>query len=128
MIKWNSRYELGNRRIDSEHRILFELIADFGEASKQGAAREKLVRILDEISKYAEYHFLCEENIMTDCQYPDQKEHARLHLNLLEDFVDKFWKFKREAIVADEVFRFLLEWFDLHTSTEDKKLVGYIGK
>jgi len=126
-IKWDSRYDLGNARIDSEHRTLLGLIVDFGEAAEQGAPRERLVRMLDEISKYAEYHFLCEENIMTDCQYPEQKNHARLHLILMEDLIEKFWQFKREAIAADEVFKFMFEWFDSHISIEDKKLVGHLG-
>ncbi|MFA7279852.1 MAG: hemerythrin family protein [Sterolibacterium sp.] len=127
MIKWDSRYELGNEQIDSEHRTLLGLISDFGEAAKQGATKEKLVQILDEISTHAEYHFSSEEKIMTGCQYPEQKSHALLHLNLMEDLIDKFWKFKRGAIMANEVFQFLFEWFEPHVLIEDKKLVEYVG-
>jgi len=128
MVKWDNRYELGNERIDSEHRVLLGLIVDFEESTKQGAAKEELHRILDEFIKYAEYHFICEEKLMTDCQYPEQKHHARMHNILLEDFIDKFWKFKREVMAADELLRFLAEWFAHHVLTEDKKLVGHIGK
>ena len=128
MLKWDYRYELGNERIDGEHRIFLGLIVDFHDAATQGASKDKLIRILNEISKYAEFHFVSEENIMTEYHYPEQKHHVQLHRRLLADVHDKLDQFKLDGIGSDEVFEFLFEWFAFHTTTEDKKLVGYIGK
>jgi len=80
MLKWDHRYELGNERIDAEHRIFLGLIVDFHDAAIQGASKDKLIRILNEISKYAEFHFVSEENIMTEYHYPEQKYHALILL------------------------------------------------
>lgn len=128
MLKWDQKYELGNEKIDLEHRLFLGLIVDFHDAATQGASKDKLIRILNEICKYGEFHFVSEENIMTDYHYPEQKHHAQLHRTLLAGVNDKFSQFELGSIGSDEVFEFLFEWFAFHTSTEDKKLVGYIGK
>lgn len=126
MLKWNHKYELGNERIDMEHRIFLGLIVDFHDAAKQGAPKDKLIRILNEICKYAEFHFVSEENIMTESLYSEQKQHAHLHNMLLAQVHDKLSQFNRDHIGPDEIYKFLFEWFAFHTSNEDKKLVGHI--
>lgn len=126
MLKWDHRYELGHERIDAEHKIFLGLIVDFNEAAKKHVPKDKLVRMLLEISKYAEFHFLSEENIMIEYRYPGYSQHAHLHQILLEQIKDHYTQFCSDAINADDVFEFLFEWFALHTSNEDKKLVGYL--
>lgn len=126
MLKWDHKYELGHERIDAEHRIFLGLVIDFHDAIEQKKSKEKLIRILREIGKYAEFHFVSEENIMADYGYPEQTEHAQLHDILLSDVRDKYSRFMLDEISADEVFDFLFSWFAIHTSTEDKKLVGHL--
>ena len=127
MLKWDNKYELGNEKIDAEHRIFLGLIVDFQDASARGEPKEKLIRIFREISKYAEFHFLSEENVMTEYHYPEQAEHAQMHNRLLSEAKDKLYQLVGGNIAPDDVFEFLFEWFALRTSTEDKKLVGFIG-
>ncbi len=126
MLKWDHRYELGNDKIDAEHRIFLELIVDFHDAANQGASKDKMIRIFKEISKYAEFHFVSEENLMIDYDYPELTQHAQMHHRLLAEVDDKFHGFNLGQISSAEVFQFLFEWFAFHTSSEDKKLVGYI--
>jgi hemerythrin len=126
MLKWDHRYELGNDKIDAEHRIFLGLIVDFHDAASQGSAKDKMIRIFKEISKYAEFHFVSEENLMIDYHYPEQAQHKQMHRRLLAEVDDKFHCFNSGLISSDDVFQFLFEWFAFHTSSEDKKLVGYI--
>lgn len=121
MLKWDHKYELGHERIDAEHRIFLGLIIDFKEATTQGASREKLIRILNELSKCADFHFVSEENIMTEHRYLEQEQHAQLHRMLLANMRDTFSQFRMDNIGPDDVFEFLFNWFALHTSSEDKK-------
>ncbi|MDP3086712.1 MAG: bacteriohemerythrin [Methylotenera sp.] len=127
MLEWDNKYELGNTRIDVEHRIFFELMIDFQQASLQGASKDKQLRVLSEIAKYADFHFLSEENIMEDFNYPDKAHHASLHQSILANLNNMIHEFRRENISATEIFEFLFQWFALHTSSEDKKLVGFIS-
>lgn len=125
-LMWDTRYELGHDRIDAEHRIFLGLIVDFGQLASSGAPREKLSRTLAEISKYGAFHFLSEENVMLDCHYPDVVHHAQLHRDLLAEVDDRLHRFITEPLPAEQVFEFLFEWFALHTTSEDKKLVAYL--
>ena len=128
VLKWDSNYDLGHKKIDEQHRIFFGLITEFQEAITNGAANDKLLRMLDIILKYAEFHFASEEEIMTEHQYPAQPQHANLHIILLEEVKDIFDQFKQDKLGTIAVSEFLLNWFLLHISRQDKKLVGFIGQ
>jgi hemerythrin len=126
-LKWDHRYELGHEKIDAEHRIFLGLIVEFENLAIQGMPKDKLIRTLKEICKYAEFHFLSEENVMTDGHYPDQLQHASLHRQLLAEVGDELFQLTAGQTEPRQVFEFLFQWFALHTSTEDRKLVSYIA-
>jgi hemerythrin len=86
------------------------------------------VRTLKEISKYAEFHFLSEENLMIDCNYPEVGNHSQLHQHLVATLENQLHGLISESITPSQVFEFLFQWFALHTSSEDKKLVSYIAE
>ena len=127
-LKWDSRYELGHEKIDAEHRIFLDLIVQFNQLTLQGASLDKLLRTLREIAKYADFHFVSEENVMLDCNYPDYAHHADLHQMLLAKVDDELFRLKAGAAQPAEVFDFLFEWFAIHTTREDRKLVAFLGK
>ena len=115
-LKWDYKYEIGHKRIDSEHELFLSLIADFQQSIAQNHPREKLTRILKEIEKYAAFHFVSEENIMIDVGYPDKDFHASLHRELLTRIKDQHQQFQLGEIHPEEVFEFLFQWFAIHTS------------
>ena len=128
MLQWDPKYELGQEKIDFEHRIFMNLVIEFKKATDNKVSNEKLFRILQEVAKYAEFHFLSEENLMIEHGYPDIEAHAKLHSHLLAELRDCLFQLRHGTIQADKVFDFLFHWFAFHTSTEDKKLVGFIDK
>lgn len=127
-LKWDSRYELGHEKIDAEHRIFLGLIVQFNNLSEQGASMDKLLRTLREIIKYADFHFVSEENAMIDCSYPDYAHHADLHKQLLVSVENELFRLNSAEVQPADVFDFLFEWFALHTTQEDRKLVAFLGQ
>lgn len=126
MIEWHQSYAIGNDRIDFQHHIFLGLVSEFSDARQQNAPADRLVRILEEVIKYAEYHFLSEENLMIDSQYPELARHRILHNHLLSKIRIKASEMALEMTSPKEVEEFLLEWFLLHTQHEDKKICQYI--
>jgi hemerythrin len=126
-LHWDDKYSLGNEKIDAEHHIFLDLIIEFDSLAKKGATQDKLVRTLKEIGKYAEFHFLSEENLMIDCNYPGLEQHKKLHRHLVASLEDQLFRINSGTGSPGQVFEFLFEWFALHTSSEDKKLVSFIG-
>jgi len=123
-IAWDSKFLLGIQRIDLEHKIFLELINNFGNslAKKQ----DKLVtnRSILEIEKYAEFHFVSEENFMIQINYPEYEKHKLEHFELLE----KFNIAKHNDESYREFFQFIKEWFVYHTVKEDQNIASFYRK
>lgn len=126
MLRWDHKFELGHARIDAEHKMFLELIVEFQESIARGDDRQRQARILNEIGKCAEFHFVSEENLMTDCAFPEREAHTRQHARLLSELNDMGWRFRSNQAEAQDVFEFLFQWFALHITSEDRKLVGHL--
>jgi hemerythrin len=125
-IQWSTQFELGHERIDAEHRIFLRLVNEFATRVDQGSGTDMLARTLNEIRKYAEFHFVSEENIMQELDYPRLDEHRGLHSRLLEALDGWMRDMSSGAIRPQEVQQALVDWFTTHTSQEDQKLVAHI--
>jgi hemerythrin len=122
--EWSKQYETGIKRIDFEHVVFLELINSlrYGIESKMDSS--ELEGIITEIEKYAEFHFISEENFMLRIQYPDFKVHQNEHFELLEQF-----NLTKHCLVDfPEFLVFLSKWFVNHTIMEDKKISNYVRR
>ncbi len=128
MIEWNDIYAIGNERIDFEHKIFIGLISEFQLAKANSSPKEKLVRVLNEILKYAEFHFLSEENLMLESGFPEIDRHRLSHMQLLAKFSVAIYEMELGVCQPDDVDKFLINWFVHHTKQEDKKIVDYLSK
>jgi len=127
-IHWDSKFEIGHQRIDSEHQIFLGLIVDLDKAVEAGDSRERLLRMVHEIEAYARFHFVSEENIMIDIAYPELDSHRSKHRLLLASMKDKAYEFARRTTDAETIVTFTFEWFALHTTQVDKKIATFIAQ
>ena len=127
-LNWDSKFEIGHERIDSEHRIFLGLIRDLSNEANPHGDRERAFRLLSEIYKYADFHFVSEENVMADVAYPELDAHRRLHLALLAELRDCMFRFRSADATVEQAVEFLFTWFALHTTREDKRITDYIAK
>ena len=126
-IKWDSKFEIGHPRIDAEHRAFVDLIRAVSLEAERDCPKEKAMRLLLEVRKYAEFHFVSEENIMLDIGYPDYAEHREEHAWLLRRLEDEAHSYYTDSAPLEELAHFMFNWFALHTTTVDKKLVASIA-
>jgi hemerythrin len=125
-IVWDKKFEVGHERIDFEHRIFLGLIVDLDNEVRLRSRPERQLRILREIRLYAEFHFVSEENIMADCEYPDLASHRDAHHYLLAALSNRIFSPSDDAQAGQSNVDFLLDWFAIHTTQEDKKVAQYI--
>ena len=116
-LQWTPEYETGIREIDLQHQYFMTLINRIAEEIEHSKDIEYRKRLLDELSKYASFHFLSEENIMFKIGYPDRRPHYLLHRELLDKLSTA-----RLHEVEEKIVGFLHDWFQCHTLTEDKKI------
>lgn len=126
-IQWDAKFELGHERIDFEHQIFFGLIKEVDRRVEEDAEPGRIARLLLEIYKYADFHFYSEENLMLDKGYPDYENHHRIHKRLLSELNDRIHAVNAGLEEPSEIYHFLFEWFALHTSQEDKRIVHYLA-
>jgi len=124
-IQWDDKFAVGHERIDHEHQVFLDLIRNVSLADEQQAPRERILRLLTEIRKYADFHFYSEENIMLDHAYPDYEAHKREHAMLVSLLDNRIHQYRLEEIDLGCMVEFLFQWFALHTTGSDKKLASY---
>mgnify|MGYP001626180519 CR=1 FL=1 len=121
-MEWSEKLVTGVKECDDQHKKLVSLINDLYDAMKQGKGKEVVDKALDELVKYASYHFTTEETLMTKYGYPELAAHKREHeyfKNKIKEFLDK--KAKGEVTLSVEVMSFLKDWLIKHIMGTDKK-------
>ncbi len=126
-FSWKKKYEIGISEIDSEHQIFLKTIQKLFEAYQKEVDKKILSGLFLELYKYADFHFISEENIMLINSYPEYEAHKKEHHNLLQKLAGIINTFDTKYIDKDQLFEFLLEWFTTHTTYSDRKLGAYLG-
>lgn len=127
-IEWNDNLKTNLEEVDKQHQNLVNMLNQLYEAMKQGKGQQVLDKILDELVKYADYHFKTEETYMQKYNYPELSLHKNQHLNFVEkvkEFLDK--KSKGQAALSIEVMNFLKNWLVNHIMGTDKKMGQFIS-
>lgn len=127
-IKWDDKYLVGHPRIDHEHQVFVDLIRSVSIAADTHPAKDKVLRLLTEVKKYAEFHFVSEENIMIDASFPELEPHQREHNHLLAKLDDELHRFRHDQIALDHITNFMFEWFALHTTKMDLRLTRFLAE
>jgi hemerythrin len=125
MIEWSDEYLIGHPKIDSQHKILLDLIMELEKASLEGASKDVLQDILQEIVLFAKFHFRSEENIMARMGYPELEAHRKLHFELMDIFNTKIVKQGLGQSDPLEAQNFIFDWFLKHSSMEDAKIIAF---
>lgn len=126
-IHWHRKYETGHPRIDFEHRVFLDLLADFAAQVEAESDPARLRRTVTEIYKYADFHFFSEENIMLNVGYPEYAHHHTLHQALLGELREFIDSIALDSLRGEAMVDFLVHWFATHTAGEDLKLAVYVA-
>jgi len=123
---WKKKYNIGLELIDHQHQYFLNLISRLSELLETDLSDYLITRLVNEILKYADFHFQSEENLMLIEEYPEFEKHKELHKDLIEEIGTFLYYFSKQEKQADELIGFLVKWFIDHTVEEDSKLGDYI--
>jgi hemerythrin len=125
-LVWDQRFEIGVEEIDAQHREFIKLLRRFKLGFENSIPLPMQVRILQEVMKYAEYHFCSEENIMLITRYPNLPVQQLEHGKLLTALTRRVEGFQRSPGSGEQLTDFLYEWFVSHTQVEDRKIAAHL--
>ncbi len=126
LISWKKEYEVGVYEIDAEHKIFLKTVQKIHDAYLNNLNPEFIESLIMELYKYADFHFICEENIMKRNRYPDYENHKKEHESLLFKLSEVIGSYNIKYINHKDFMEFLLKWFKEHTSKSDTKLGIYL--
>lgn len=128
-IEWDDSLSIGVELIDDEHKMLIRKLGDLSEAFNQGLEQNKILKTLDFMIDYTEFHFTDEERVMSQSDYPGLEEQKKQHgefkqtlNNILEDYQDE----GPTKALAESVNFFLVNWLFGHIKGTDLKLGKYL--
>ncbi len=128
LIEWKDTYNIGVDEIDLQHQYFTQLINRLDFELERNIDNEYRFNLIEELLKYASFHFLSEENIMFSSNYSDIEDHKRLHSDLINELNEKIIFFKMSKLTHNEIISFLKNWFLDHTVEIDMKFGNFLLK
>ena len=126
IIAWDKRYEIGHELIDSQHKIFLMLLNKLAATIAYGYTKEHMFRVINELKKYTEFHFISEENVMYDNGYPETKSHQHIHSEILFEFSVLAEHIAQGYAEPEDLLTFLKKWLIDHILYEDSKIAQYV--
>lgn len=129
MIRWDDKYLLGIDIIDEQHKELFRIAGEAYDLLKNEFYLDKydhVVKILQELKAYAEYHFKTEEEYMFKNSYKKYFSHKVVH----DEFLNKVKKIDLEDMDENQeeyllsIINFLIDWIGDHILGTDRLYVS----
>tara|TARA_Y100001956_G_scaffold1729_1_gene1998 strand:- start:740 stop:1861 length:1122 start_codon:yes stop_codon:yes gene_type:complete len=125
-FQWDKCYETGLEDVDEQHQYLVEIINRYGDLIAQNSISLQDIRMaLFELSRYAEFHFKEEENLMRSVGvYADHiEEHVKVHRAFMADIISMQAFINEENKKASEhLLNFLIHWLAYHILGIDQNM------
>ncbi len=132
-IEWSDHFSVGNARMDSQHRELFDIIADLRTAM---ASHDELLEyeaeweVVERMVQYAVKHLAEEEQLLEEAGYPALAMHKELHRVFLAKIfgIEKAIQNGDSAPSVEKLCNFLESWLIHHIMDVDQQYRPYLEK
>lgn len=128
-LVWNDSLSIGVPLIDGQHKMLLEKLNAITQAVERNQGVPKIIKTLDFMIEYTDFHFTDEEGHMAETGYPglaEQKEqHAEFKVtlnNLVQDFEEE----GATTSLAEAINVFLFNWLVTHIKGLDVQFGKYL--
>ena len=123
---WTEKYSVGVKEIDKQHQHFFEIANEIiALAGQEDIATSELLFKITNLSNYAVYHLLTEENIFKRYNYPEAEAHISAHnayREKMKGFIAEAEKDGADAKnLALQMAEFAGDWLMNHILAMDKK-------
>ena len=129
-IEWKDEYSVGIDSIDQQHKKLLNLINQLQTAVDYSTGDEFEREALDELVDYTKTHFVYEEGLMKDNDYPGFEPHKAQHEKMFKKVEEVLAEYEKDHDTAmSNAAEYLKGWLINHINGTDKEYSSYlIGK
>ncbi len=120
-MEWTESLELGIPFIDSDHKVLVNLLNQVENCFRQREELTILGSVLGSLVDYTKHHFAREEKLQALCGYKGLEGHAKTHAALTDEVEGIHSRFNADPnrVGAEEVMTFLKTWLTKHILGHD---------
>ena len=129
--EWTNSLSVGVDLIDEQHKMLIAKLNDLSVAVDRGQGSQKIIRTLDFLIEYTNFHFGTEEKYMNELAYPQRDFHVGQHMefittlnNLEEDFLEE----GATASLAEAINTFMFNWLVKHIKSVDVQFGKFLDE
>ncbi|GEM_PF-1138190 len=127
-IIWRPSYNLGDPKIDNQHRQLVDLVNCLCAEICRSSSKNIVEKILVQLVHYAEEHFRDEEELMAHIGYPELQEHTEEHVRLVEEVFEFKKKYDDGLVSKEDLVNFLKIWLIDHIIGSDLKIKHWLER
>lgn len=129
-LTFSSKYYTGIAFIDEEHKKLFDIIKEAHQLIEDQFLHDKydkIIKILNELKEYTEFHFHNEETYMEKIHYTGLEVQQRAHSVFIAHLVEVTYSDlnnidENQEKYLHELLEFLLTWLTNHILKLDSKI------
>jgi hemerythrin len=128
-IEWDDSLSVNVDLIDQQHKMLIQKLADLSDAFIKGLEQNKVMKTLEFMIDYTDFHFSAEEKVMEENGYPgleEQKQQHEIFKSTLNNIVEDYKEEGTTKAIAKEINVFLVNWLIKHIKGSDVKLGHFL--
>lgn len=121
---WKEEYSVNVKEIDEQHKKFISIIDDLYQAILNNKDDEIIVKLLEDLEEYHNFHFSTEEKYFDQFHYEGAEEHKAEHQKArdrIKDIKEKALKNTNE--ISFELIDFLEDWLVEHVAKLDHKYI-----
>jgi len=127
IMRWSNSLSVGLESIDSQHKVLIDLINSLFLAMNSGNGKQAVSSALGKLIEYTGSHFAFEEDLFDKYGYAEKGAHKEIHKKLVAQVVDFQTQFDSgETDISLELMEFLKDWLIKHIKGTDKKYSSFL--
>lgn len=127
-FEWDDQYLTGVAEIDAQHKVFLNMIKRASDLRERPSGDPEVDNILNDVLKYALFHFKSEEALMAGCAYPKMFEQKIEHDRIVKELTARIMDIRSGKGDLTDMLIFLVKWFAGHTTYADKELGMFIGR
>ena len=126
-MAWQQDWEMGEARLDGQHRAMVDSINRLADAVQAGQSRTEVWKAIAFLLVYMDTHFKQEEAVMEASAYPNLLVHRRKHEACAAriDALLEQYRLGDPGILA-ELIAFFTYWLAEHFQSADQELSTFL--
>ncbi|MDR0826543.1 MAG: bacteriohemerythrin [Desulfovibrio sp.] len=121
-IKWTDKFNIGVTMLDEQHRGLVSIINSFYYHKSDAVVERFLAPTADTLFAFCRIHFMTEEAMMEEAEYPELEDHRKVHRDTFSTLEKLRYECSRDKD-PDRFMQFLKDYWNQHVNDYDRRYV-----